>query len=47
MGMDFSLNIGILAASARDVAGQALLKLGADHPELVIVNADQIGRAHV
>ena len=40
VGMDFSLNIGILAASARDVAGQALLKLGADHPELVIVNAD-------
>ena len=38
--MDFSLNIGMLAASARDIAGQTLVKLGEDHPEVVIVNAD-------
>lgn len=40
MGMDVSLNVGIMAASARDIAGQTLVKLGEDHPEVVIVNAD-------
>lgn len=40
MGMDVSLNIDVLAASARDIAGQTLVKLGEDHPEVVIVNAD-------
>lgn len=38
--MDFSMNVGMLALSPRDIAGDAVIKLGEDHPDVVVVNAD-------